>query len=231
MLIRTLQTSILIGTTNISKNISFSVNHSINSIKKIADISISSKVPMRENLFCIGDPCEIFLTNHITKSSVFKGQITWINQTSYHISISATEVFIPLTTYHETFQDTQLKDICANLGEIEVIGLKKTFRQFVIDGNREQAFIRIIQNLEDLTHKKIYYSTYNDKIIVRETIIHPQGKTIMLSAYSSFYQNTIECFPVADAQVGDTVIVDQKRFVISSISTSERQQTIIVEAL
>ncbi|MGL4388432.1 MAG: hypothetical protein ACRCTJ_03465, partial [Brevinema sp.] len=189
------------------------------------------KIPISIKDFPIETPCTIFLTNHFSQTKIFDGKITNISSSENTVNITAIQSVLDNTSYYETFQNSQLQDILNSLGNIEVIGFKKEFRQVVLSGERTKSFIRVIQNLEELLNKKIFYSIHNNKIVVREQISYINGNTHFLSAYSSFSNNSIECFPILNAEVGDTISINGKNFTISSLSTNNRQQNINVEVI
>ncbi|MGL4393994.1 MAG: hypothetical protein ACRCS8_02070 [Brevinema sp.] len=226
MIVRTLITSICIGKEIFREDLSFSLSHSLNENRKIASIQLRSRLSISGDKLATGLPCQIFLTNENGKTKIFSGVIGSSSQSGNTYTITAIQNIIPDEDYHETFQDSPLKDIMKSLGNIRVESLNKEFPQFILEGKKLDSFTRIIQNLEDLLGMNIYYSIYDDEIVVRESPILEKRKTFDQLIVHEFRGTSMDCFPIVDAQVGDEIVFEKKKFLITGITSTNRQQSL-----
>lgn len=233
MLVRTLQTNLYINNRLIQKGFSHIVANSINSIGKTASIQIAYPLYGNPYNFKENDVCRIEMINDYSKAEIFNGFIDSIidEKKSKSISISALEKIMEPDIYNETFQDTTLANIMQNLGKIKVVGFSQKLKQCILEGKRTESFTRIIQNFEEMIKQPIYYSVYDNSLIVRKSMVIDNSKTFNLDNYSYFSENNIICVPILNAQVGDKILIENNLVVIKSLTTSKSSQSIQVEEL
>lgn len=217
-MLKRLYTELKVNDLIIDHNFACNILHEINSCHVNGDIRIQKKYYQALNK-SFGNHNKIAVSLGFAKDDlheVFNGEIININEGRKEFNISALNHFNLNDSFVKTFEDTTPDTIFKELVNIDYRLQTDRLKKFISDSTKKKAFKNLINTLQTMFNKEIFYYSHEDKIIITNALtgnIYNEEDLTILKTGSNF----IKILPVPALKIGDVLVIKGLSLIVKSI--------------
>ena len=205
-----------INNKNLDRNFTFKIIQAGKSLSKIARITIKKDFYYANKIELKKDD-KVFVSianNKEDKVLIFNGIVQNITNNHHELQIEAIFHAVENTVFNETYKDTNLEKVLKNI--IPKFNYQaKDFEQeqIIVQGIKRDTAFRLLNKRE-----LFYYIDKDNVLSIREEPKNENTKEYSIDNCLYFTKdNSIAIFPIPQLNIGDIVILKEKKFIVHSI--------------